>query len=263
VAVRRRPAREAPGQHFLRSRELAADLVAGAGLTHGDYVVEIGGGTGVLTDALARTGAHVAVLERDPGLAAELRARFGREAAVCVVEADAARYAWPTRDAFHVVANLPFAGSGAILAGLLGDPRLPLKRAHVIVQWEFAEKLARVCPTTVRGTYWRAWYEISIDRRLDRTAFSPPPGVDAALLRLDRRKSPRVPVEASADYRLFLTTAFASSAPIRHSLSSSLSPLEVKRLAAALGFAPNARARELDATQWARVFALARRRGVR
>jgi len=257
VAVRRRPAREAPGQHFLRSRELAADLVAEAALTHGNRVVEIGGGTGVLTDALARTGAAVVVVERDHRLAVALRDRFAGVGTVRVVEADALRFAWPT-EPFHVVANLPFAGSGAILARLLADPHVPLQRACVIVQWEFASKHARIWPATLRGTYWRAWHDVSIGRRLDRSAFAPPPSVDTALLRVERHDSPLVPVDLHAAYLRFLTTAFASSAPLRQHLRGRLSPLEVKRLAASLGFAPDARARELDATQWARVFAFAR-----
>jgi 23S rRNA (adenine-N6)-dimethyltransferase len=256
VAVRRRPAREAPGQHFLRSKELAADLVAGAALTRGDRVVEIGGGTGVLTDALAQTGAGVVVLERDRRLVAALRGRFAEAPAVRVVEVDALRYSWP-REPFHVVANLPFAGSGAILARLLADPHIPLQRACVIVQWEFASKQARIWPATLRGTYWRAWHDVSIRRRLHRSAFAPPPSVDTAVLHVERRDSPLVPVELHAAYMRFLTTAFASSAPLRHHLRGRLSPLEVKRLAASLGFAPDARPRELDATQWARVFEFA------
>jgi 23S rRNA (adenine-N6)-dimethyltransferase len=256
VAVRRRPAREAPGQHFLRSRELAADLVAGARLTRGDRVVEIGGGTGVLTEALARTGACVVVLERDRRLVASLRARFAARD-VQVLDADALRFAWP-HDPFHVVANLPFAGSGAILGRLLADPRVPLQRACVIVQWEFAAKHARLWPATLRGTYWRAWYDVSISRRLDRTAFAPPPSVDTAVLCFTRRDSALVPIEAHAAYLRFLTPAFASTAPLRRHLRGRVSPLELKRLAASLGFAPDACARELDATQWARVYAFAR-----
>jgi 23S rRNA (adenine-N6)-dimethyltransferase len=260
VAVRRRPAREAPGQHFLRSSELAADLVAESGLTQGDHVVEIGGGTGVLTAALARTGADVVVVERDRRLVEGLRARFGGSAAVRVVEADATHYGWPAARPFDVVANLPFAGSGGILAHLLDDPRIPLRRARVIVQWEFAAKHARVWPAARRAIYWQAWYEVSIGRHLDRTAFSPPPSVETALLCFERRASPLVPVDSHAAYRRLLAIAFRSSAPIRFNLRPWLSPLEVKRLAATLGFAPDARARDLDAAQWARVFAFVTRR---
>jgi 23S rRNA (adenine-N6)-dimethyltransferase len=254
VAVGRRAARRAPGRHFLRSRQLADDLVAEAGVGPGDDVVEIGAGTGVLTHALARAGASVLAIERDPVLAARLRTRFAGLASVEVVECDAVGCEWPDRP-FSVVANLPFARSGAILAHLLLDPHTPLERAHVIVQWQLAAKHAAVWPSTLRSTYWRAWYDVSIARRLACTAFSPPPGVDAAVLRLERRHRPRLPAELHWAYRRFLTAAFASRAPIRHALRPSLSPLRVKRLAPALGFSPDARAWELDAEQWARLFA--------
>jgi 23S rRNA (adenine-N6)-dimethyltransferase len=256
VAVGRQPAREAPGQHFLRSRRLAADLVGAAEIASGDLVVEIGGGTGVLTHELVRTGAGVVVVERDPALAAQLHARFGDLAAVEIVQADAVEYAWPTAP-FAVVANLPFTRSGAILSHLLRDPGVPLRRARAIVQWEFAAKHAAVWPATLRSTYWRAWHDVSIARRLDRTAFSPPPSVGSAVLAFDRRARPRLPVEAHETYWLFLRAAFASQAPVRRSLRASLTALQIKRLAPALGFDAGAHAWDLDAEQWAGLFAFA------
>ena len=91
---------------------------------------------------------------------------------------------------FAVVANLPFAGSGAILSRLL---RGPVTRAVVIVDWAFAQKQAAVWPTTLKSAYWRAFYELELARRLDRTAFAPPPSVDAAVMRFTRRTDPLVP----------------------------------------------------------------------
>jgi len=148
VAVRRRPARGARGQHFLRSKRLAADLVADAELARGDLVLEIGGGTGVLTEALAQAGARVLVLERDPALVTQLHGRFGRRPGITVVQADASEHDWPD-EPFAVVANLPFARSGAILARLLRDPHLPLRKAHVIVQ--------RLAPALGFAREARAW----------------------------------------------------------------------------------------------------------
>jgi len=254
VVVRTRSARGASGQHFLRSSRLAADLVSDAEVAADDLIVEIGGGTGVLTQALVRAGAVVIAIERDPVLATSLRKRF-RDAEI--VTGDAAAHPWPEAP-FAVVANLPFTRSGAILAHLLRDPRLPLRRAEVIVQWEFAAKHSAVWPATLRSTYWRAWYEVSIVRRLDRTAFVPPPSVDAAVLRFSRRDRSSVPVELHERYWAFLTAAFALRSPIRSGLRPLLSPLQVKRLAPVLGFAPDARARDLDAEQWVRLFAASR-----
>lgn len=256
MGVRNSSSGGASGQHFLRSSRLANDLVSDAEVAADDLIVEIGGGTGVLTQALVRTGAGVIVIERDPVLAARLRRRFP---AVEVVAGDAAEHVWP-EEPFSVVANLPFAGSGAILAHLLRDPGLPLRRAEVIVQWEFAAKHGAVWPATLRSTYWRAWYEVSIVRRLDRTAFSPPPRVDAAVLRLRRRDHQRVPSELQEPYWAFLAAAFALRSPVRNGLRPLLSPLQVKRLAPILGFGLDARARDLDAEQWARLFAASRAR---
>jgi len=252
VHVRHPSAQEATGQHFLRSKQLAAELVAEAGVSRGDLIVEIGGGTGVLTQALVKAGATIAVVERDHVLAAQLRARFRRLDTVVVTQGDAAEYEWPART-FSVVANLPFARSGVILSQLLKSPLTPLRRAHVIVQWEFAVKHASVCPGTLRATYWRAWYDVSIARRLAPIAFSPPPRVPAAVLCIERRGRPRVPVECHEAYWDFLSAAFASGKSIRGCLGR-LSALEVKRLAPAVGFMPHARPRDLDATQWSRLF---------
>ena len=245
MAVRKRSARSARGQHFLRSSRLAAALVRDAGVARGDLVVDVGAGTGVLTRALLQAGARVVALERDPSLAAELRARFG--GAASVVEADA--LAWPVAaDPFAVVANLPFTGSGAILSRLL---RGPVTCAVVIVEWGFAQKQAAIWPTTLKSAHWRAFYDLAIMRRLDRTTFAPTPAVDAAVLRFIRRTEPLVPVAESQLYWQFLAKAFDAGTEVRRSV---LTPLQAKRLAPNLGFRPTARPRDLDACQWAAVY---------
>lgn len=242
----------APGRHFLRSSRLAADFVREAGVEPGDLVVDIGAGSGALTRALANAGAEVIALELASDLAAGLRrAASGR---VTVVSVDVLEWEWPTRP-FAVVANLPFARSAAILAHLLRDPCGALRRADVIVQWEFAQKHTAVWPATLKSTYWRAWYDVMITARLARTAFSPPPSVDAAIVCFDRRSRPLVPAQDSARYWRFLSDAFRARLPVRRALGARLPSRQVKRLAPTLGFAPNAFARDLDARQWASLFA--------
>ena len=230
-----------------------------AGITPGQLVVEIGAGSGVLTAALARAEAEVVALELDAAYAAGLRRRFSAAAGVRIVEGDALSWTWP-KQPFSVVANLPFANSGAILARLLRDPRRSPENVSVIVQWGFAAKHAAVWPSTLRATYWRAWYDVSIAGRLARTAFTPPPRVDAAVLRLRRRSHPLVDAEDHDAYLRFLSRAFGRQVPVKIALAPHLSTLQVKRLAPTLGFAPSARARDLDSIQWAELFAYAHRR---
>jgi 23S rRNA (adenine-N6)-dimethyltransferase len=250
VAVRRRSSRSARGQHFLRSSRLAAALVRDAGVAPHDLVVDLGAGTGVLTRALLEAGARVLAIERDGSLAAGLRARFGGD--VSIVESDVLDWKVP-EEPFAVVANLPFAGSGAILSRLL---RGPVTRAAVIVEWAFAQKQAAVWPTTLKGAYWRAFYEVEIARRLDRTAFAPPPSVDAAVLCFNQRAQPLVPTAESQRYWQFLSRAFHARTEVRRSV---LTPLQMKRLAPTLGFRANARPRDVDACQWAGIYAASRR----
>lgn len=131
----------------------------------------------------------------------------------------------------------------------------------MIVQWDFACKQAAVWPATLKSTYWRAWYDLTITGRLARTAFSPPPSVDAAIVRFERRPQPLVPAQDSERYWRFLSDAFHAQVPVRRALGSHLSSLQVKRLAPTLGFAPDARARDLDARQWAALYGCARQPG--
>ncbi len=140
--------------------------------------------------------------------------------------------------------------------------RGPVTSADVIVEWGFAEKHAAIWPATLKGAYWRTFYEVELARRLDRTAFAPPPSVDAAVLRFTRRMNPLVPTTESQRYWRFLSDAFHATTEVRRSV---LTPLQVKRLAPALGFRPSARPRDLDACQWAGIYAASRRKasGVR
>jgi 23S rRNA (adenine-N6)-dimethyltransferase len=204
----------------------------------------------MLTRALLEAGARVLAVERDPSLAAGLRARFGD--GVSVVEADVLDWHVPT-EPYVVVANLPFGGSGAILSRLL---RGPVRRADVIVEWGFAQKQAPIWPVTLKSAFWGAFYELGIVRHLDRSAFTPPPSVDAAVLRFTQRADPLVPTDEAQRYWQFLSRAFHARTEVRRSV---LTPLQMKRLAPALGFRPSARPRDLDACQWAGIYAVSRR----
>jgi 23S rRNA (adenine-N6)-dimethyltransferase len=212
-------------------------------------VLDLGAGTGVLTAALVRAAARVRAVEIDPELAADLRRRFDD-----VVQGDALRVPLP-REPFKVVANLPFEGSTAILRRLL-DPRVPLDCADVIVDWGLATKRTAVWPSTQLGVYWGAWFDLSLTRRLPRTAFAPPPSVDAAVLRAVRRVEPLVSVDERAAYAAFLARGF------RESVRSVVPWAKLKRLEAGLGFDRHARPRDLDARQWALLYMHSVRRTV-
>jgi 23S rRNA (adenine-N6)-dimethyltransferase len=242
VAVRPRH-RRGRGRHFLRSSKLAAELVRAAHVQPGDLVLDLGAGTGVLTTPLVHAGARVVAVEIDAYLAEGLRRRYPQ---LDVRLEDAQRVPLP-REPFKVVANLPFDGGTSILRRLL-DPVVPLTTADVVVQWGLAEKRAALWPSTQLSVYWGAWFELSVARRLPRCVFAPRPAVDAGLLRIARRDEAFVPVTERRDYQAFLARGF------REGPGGVVSRNVLKRCETELGFERRARARDLDAWQWAELY---------
>jgi 23S rRNA (adenine-N6)-dimethyltransferase len=247
VAARPSRAPRPRGRHLLRSGRLAELIVSDAEVAAGDLVLDLGAGTGMLTRALARAGARVVAVELDARLARDLRRIEG---AVEVVAGDARTVAWPS-EPFRVVANLPFAHGTEILRRLLGDPGVPLTQLDAIVEWGLAAKRTAIWPSTLLGCSWGAWYELSLVRRVPRACFAPPPGVDGAVLRAVRRPGPLVAPEEAPEYGALLRRAFGA----RTSLDRILPRSVVHRIAHELGFDPHAAARDLDARQWARLYA--------
>jgi 16S rRNA A1518/A1519 N6-dimethyltransferase RsmA/KsgA/DIM1 with predicted DNA glycosylase/AP lyase activity len=232
-ARRARPPR-ARSQHFLRTSTLAAELVDDACLGPGDVVVDLGAGSGRLTAELARVAREVVAVELDPRWAARLRGRWPN---VRVVEGDAVEVQLPSVP-FHVVANIPFDRTTDLLRRLLDDPRVPLGRADLIVEWGVAVKRALPWPSTVNDARWGAWYRFSISRRLSRADFAPPPLVDAGVLVIERRVRPLVPEREAAAYSAFVARGF------RHGLRT------VVGRRAPRGVEP----RDLDPHRWAQLY---------
>jgi 23S rRNA (adenine-N6)-dimethyltransferase len=162
VSERRARRARRPGgarsQHFLRTQALAAELVREAEIGPRDVVLDLGAGSGRLTAELALVAQHVVAVELDPRWAGCLQGRWEN---VRVLEADAAMVELPG-EPFRVVANLPFDRTTAILRHLLDDPRVPLERADLIVEWGVAVKRALPWPSTVNGVPWGAWYSPSV-----------------------------------------------------------------------------------------------------
>lgn len=167
------------------------------------HLLEIGGGTGALTDRLLAMGdadGEVTVVERDPDLAAFLREEFADEIAterLTVIEGDALEVDLP--DFTASVSNLPYGVSSEITFRLLPEQR-PLV---LMFQQEFAERMVAEPGTSEYGRLsvsTQHYAEPKLVESIPKEAFSPPPAVQSAVVSLE----PREPDYAVDDEAFFL-----------------------------------------------------------
>jgi 23S rRNA (adenine-N6)-dimethyltransferase len=182
--------RHSLGQHFLESESLVGRLVADAHIAADERVVDLGAGSGRLTDALARKAAHVLAVELDPLLVAQLGRRFAATPNVSVHLADALEFPLPATP-FRVFANAPWNRTADLLHRLLDNPSSALTRADLVLQWQVAR--ARAEGDDLLGEIWAPWWEFRRGRRIPAAFFRPTPHVDAAVLTITRRLPPRLP----------------------------------------------------------------------
>ena len=210
MPARRRTARDdrrrSLSQNFLHP-DWAKRLVESADFQSGQLVLEVGAGSGVMTLALVRRHVDVIALELDPVWARKLASvvRGGGVSQVRVVHADVLTFPLPSRP-FRVVGNLPFGATTAIIRRLLADPRIPLQRADLILQWEVARKRAAIPPETLLGTTWAPWWEFELGDRIPAAAFKPMPQVDGCHLVVSRRAPSLLPPAIAAAYGEFVRT---------------------------------------------------------
>ena len=220
------------GQNFLVNDAILQKIVALAEVGPDDAVLEVGPGIGTLTIALLQHAARVVSVERDPDLPAVL-------AETCAPWAD--RFVLVEKDALHLaaddlaalggfrpdklVANLPYAVAATVVLDYF--ERFPsLESATVMVQKEVADRMSAVPGTKSYGAYTvklRLYAEPAGRFGVGPGNFFPPPRVESAVLRLNRRTlhgEDGAPLDA-ATLKAAATMADAAFANRRKTLSNS------------------------------------------
>jgi 16S rRNA (adenine1518-N6/adenine1519-N6)-dimethyltransferase len=248
-------------QNFLLDRNLArriAELVA----PEGAFTIEIGAGTGALTEPLLARSRRVLAIERDrdlvPVLAAELDAsvQAGR---LSIVETDAKAFDYASALAAEpapraVAGNLPYHLSGPLLELLCGlAPRL--ERAGVLVQLEVATRLAAAAGSGDYGAlsvFTQAAFRVTRPLVVRRGAFFPQPGVDSALVVLEPHAEPLA--RETPRFRALVKAAFSQRRKqLRNAWSSILAEPELTAAAREAGIDLARRGETLSVAEFARM----------
>lgn len=198
AGVRGNPDRD---QHFLIDDRVLDRLPEHlAAETDRSHLLEIGAGTGALTDRLLEASDHVTAIERDRNLADFLRREFAQEIGagrLTVIEGDALEVDLPEYTAS--VSNLPYGASSELAFRLLPEG----KPTVLMFQKEFAERMAAAAGTDEYGRLSvsaQHYADVEVVETVPSQAFSPPPDVQSAIV----RTTPRAPDYEVEDEDFFL-----------------------------------------------------------
>ncbi len=246
------------GQNFLHDQNQLRKLLDAAALEPGEVVLEVGPGTGTLTEALLERGAEVIACELDTDLASLIEERLGdritllrgdclgssRSLSSSVVEAIGGR-------PFKLIANLPYQAASPLMATLaLHHPNG--SGQFVTIQREVADRLLASPGTKAYGPLTiiiRAFAEIERIGTLSPQCFWPAPEVTSAMVAI--RRKPHVTVDDPARFARFVTQLFTKR---RKQLGGTLGRELIER-AAVPGVEPSMRPEALTVEQIIALFA--------
>ena len=247
------------GQNFMHDPNALEKIVATAEAQSTDTVVEVGAGTGALTERLAAAAERVFSIEVDRRLRPLLEERFEEAANVYLVFNDILKTdiaALVGVDDYIVVANAPYYISSAILWHFLEARRQP-RRLVMTMQVEVAERIVGAPGAMSLLSIAAQYYGIPrIVSRFGPAVFWPRPNIDSAIVRLDTHDAP--PVQAPSS-ELFFRVVRAGFSMKRKQLKNALSGgLRIKASAArellrAAEIDPRRRAETLALAEWARL----------
>jgi 16S rRNA (adenine1518-N6/adenine1519-N6)-dimethyltransferase len=243
------------GQNFLTDPAVRDAVAEAAGLTSDDEVLEVGAGVGTLTVALAPKSRRLVAVELDGRLMPALRESLVGHDNVEVVRTDILRF--NVRSAFPngneiVAGNIPYNLTGALIRKLLDEPPRP-RRLSLVVQKEVAERWTASSGASLSTVAVQVFAEARMVFTIPAAAFTPPPRVDSALVRLEVRERPAVEVDDLQSFFRFVEVVFQGR---RKQLGGTLGRIigtgstEARTRLRDLGIDPERRPQTLNLPEW-------------
>ena len=235
------------GQHFLHDKNILSRIVEYVAAKPGERIVEIGPGEGALTLPLLRAARSLTVIELDRDLIEPLRTRARGVGELTIVHRDVLEVDIGTLAAgatIRLVGNLPYNISTPILFHCL-DHAAAIRDMHFMLQKEVVERMAAGPGSKTYGRLsvmlqLRCAVEPLFD--VPPTAFTPPPKVDSAVMRLVPLSPDRLPQVAFDVIDRVVRAAFGQR---RKTLSNALKGVADADDLAAAGIDPRLRAEQL------------------
>lgn len=243
--------RKSLGQHFLHDPGVQARIVAAIAPQPDDCMVEIGPGLGALTRLLLGRVRQLHVVELDRDLAARWRAEAASGLPLTVHEADALEFDFARLgDGLRLVGNLPYNISTPLLFHL-AEQAAHIRDMHFMLQKEVVERIVAAPATPAYGrlsVMMQARFRVQKLFNVAPMAFTPPPRVASAVVRLEPLPETAIPYRDAARFSEVVARAFSQR---RKTLRNALRGCVDAAIFAALGIDPGRRGESLSVDEFA------------
>jgi 16S rRNA (adenine1518-N6/adenine1519-N6)-dimethyltransferase len=244
------------GQHFLKDSYFVQRIVAAINPRPGEHLVEIGPGMGVLTQELLPLVGKLDAVELDRDIIPKLHAVCLPLGALTIHSADALRFEFcalaSAGEKLRIAGNLPYNISTPLIFHLIEQIHC-IQDMHFMLQKEVVDRLAAVPNCADYGKLSiMIQYHCQVQHlfNVPPDAFSPPPKVDSAVVRLIPHATPPVHLQDPALFEKIVTAAFAQRRKtLRNNLKDWLSTEQWHTS----GIDPQRRAETLSLEEFARL----------
>ena len=263
-------AKKGLGQNFLVDEKVLDIIVSAANLTKTDNVIEVGPGTGFLTEKLLEKAGHITSIELDKSMCGILKERFGEDKRFELVNEDILDcdinkiVETRRRDVdvapsgshdYKVVANIPYYITSPLLKKFLQAENPPTLMV-LFVQKEVAEKVCGKTGKSLITIETQLFGKPEIVGFVSSSSFYPAPKVDSAILKIEVYDEPLVPKNQLKDFLRIVKFGFSQK---RKKLSNTLaaglhvSNKEMSEILKKADIDPNLRAENLEIGDWKRL----------
>lgn len=251
-------AKKSLGQNFLKSKSAIKKIIDSGSLQSGDVILEIGPGTGILTDEILKFNVSLICIEADTDMIKILQNKFAKEISskkLNLIHGDITKInlnqLFEKNKKYKLIANIPYYITGEIIRKFLSAEKdFQPEKMVLLVQKEVAERIiAKNKKESILSISVKSYCEPKIIDIVKAGSFVPVPKVDSAILLFDRI-SKKFFIENKINEDKFFEIMKAGFAHKRKKLSSNLKNyknLENKLIELNLN---NKRAEDLTLENW-------------
>ena len=174
------------GQNFLSDSQLIEELIEEMNIKDEDRLLEIGPGTGAMTNLLLEKCGSLTAIEIDKNLTRFLEKVFGDKKNFNLIEKDILQYDPKELGRVNkLIGNIPYNISTPIIEWII-DNKSSFDEVFLMLQKEFGERCFAQPNSKSYGRlsiFVQCFFDVTAIREVDKSFFNPPPKVQSIFLK--------------------------------------------------------------------------------